>query len=282
MMSFLVLTACNIQTVEEYEKQEQESQTDEASKQENETTEKSNETEISDNEQETEETKKTPSVDKEELASKETEKNEEDLTSVPKDNPNPTQNTNSNKETEGTKNPNPNPNPNKNPSPPKENEKEPEKKPAPSKPNPQTPKKKYVTISIRVDTILKNMDKLDPALNHPRYVPKNGIILKQTKYELKDGENVFDILVRATRENKIHMEYQGANENQYGSVYIQGINHLYEFSVGSLSGWMYSVNGWYPNYGASKYKLKDGDKIEWNYTVDLGRDLGVFWDDEDK
>ncbi|MEH6944081.1 DUF4430 domain-containing protein [Bacillus sp. JJ722] len=154
---------------------------------------------------------------------------------------------------------------------------EPIKKPV-TKP---APKKKYVTVSIRIDTILDNMDKLDSALNSPKYVPKDGVILKTTKYELqKEKENVFDVLVRATREHEIQMEYQGASENQYGSVYIQGINHLYEFSVGELSGWMYSVNDWYPNYGASKYILKDGDKIEWNYTCDLGRDLGVNWVDE--
>ena len=70
------------------------------------------------------------------------------------------------------------------------------------------------------------------------------------------------------------MEYQGSDENSYGSVYIRGINYLYEFSCGPLSGWMYKVNGEYPNYGCSKYKLKDGDVIEWVYTCDLGQDVG--------
>jgi hypothetical protein len=58
---------------------------------------------------------------------------------------------------------------------------------------------------------------------------------------------------------------------------IAGINNLYEFDVGELSGWMYKVNGWYPNYGCSRYQVKDGDLIEWNYTCDLGRDLGEYW-----
>ena len=85
---------------------------------------------------------------------------------------------------------------------------------------------------------------------------------------------MWDVLQRATREHKIQLEYQGANENLYNSVYIEGINHLYEFSAGPLSGWMYAVNGVYPNYGCSQYVLQDGDTIVWNYTVDLGRDLG--------
>lgn len=44
--------------------------------------------------------------------------------------------------------------------------------------------------------------------------------------------------------------------------------------MGSLSGWMYNVNGWYPNYGCSRYQVKDGDVVEWRYTCDLGYDLG--------
>lgn len=141
------------------------------------------------------------------------------------------------------------------------------------------PKKRTVKISIRVDTLLKHWEKLDSSLQSEKYVPKNGIILKTTTYELlSEKDTVWDVLQRATKEHKIQMEYQGANENIYNSVYIEGINHLYEFSAGELSGWMYKVNGVYPNYGCNQYVLKDGDVIEWNYTVDLGRDLGHHWD----
>ena len=60
----------------------------------------------------------------------------------------------------------------------------------------------------------------------------------------------------------------------YESYYIEGINYLYEFDGGNLSGWMYKVNGWFPNYGCSSYYLSDGDVIEWVYTCDLGKDVG--------
>ena len=151
----------------------------------------------------------------------------------------------------------------------------------PKQSNEQSPKKHSVTIAIRVDTLLKNWDLLDPSLQSEKYVPKNGVILKTTTYELlSDKETVWDVLQRATKEHKIQMEYQGANENIYNSVYVEGINHLYEFSAGPLSGWMYKVNGVYPNYGCSQYTLKDGDVIEWQYTVDLGRDLGHEWTGE--
>ena len=60
----------------------------------------------------------------------------------------------------------------------------------------------------------------------------------------------------------------------YKSVYIEGINNLYEFDCGKLSGWMFSVNGEFPNYGSSTYKLQDGDQVSWIYTCDLGADVG--------
>lgn len=140
-----------------------------------------------------------------------------------------------------------------------------------------TPESETVFISIRCDTILENYDDLDPALQSEEYVPPDGVILAQTEYVLREGDSVFDILSRAVRYNQIQMEYQGADENAFGSVYIQGIHYLYEFSCGPLSGWMYLVNGIFPDYGCSKYELQDGDVIEWVYTCDLGRDVGCIW-----
>ena len=100
------------------------------------------------------------------------------------------------------------------------------------------------------------------------------MILPVTEYELIEGDTVFSVLKRAVREKKIQMEYQGADGNGYKTVYVQGIHHLYEFSCGPLSGWMYRVNGEFPNKGCSDYELKDGDVIEWVYTCDLGQDIG--------
>lgn len=140
-----------------------------------------------------------------------------------------------------------------------------------------TPDSQTVTISIRCDTILDNYDDLDPSLKSDEFVPSDGIILKPTEYVLRPEDTVFDILDRAVRYNKIQMEYQGADKNSYGSIYVQGIHYLYEFSCGPLSGWMYRVDGEFPNYGCSKYELKDGQVIEWVYTCDLGNDVGCIW-----
>ncbi len=147
--------------------------------------------------------------------------------------------------------------------------------PTPTTPieEPTQPSKELTcTISVRCDTLLNNMEHLDPPKRN--IVPSNGIILTQQTAEIKDGDNVFDVLQREMKRNKIHMEH--TTTPMYNSVYIEGIANLYEFDCGELSGWMYRVNGIYPGYGCSQYIVKPGDNIEWLYTCDLGVDIGGF------
>jgi len=125
-------------------------------------------------------------------------------------------------------------------------------------------------LSVRCDTILNNIEWLDK--NKVDIVPKDGIIYAERVVTFYEGESVFNLLVREMKQNKIHMEF--VNTPIYNSAYIEGIANLYEFDCGELSGWMYKVNGWFPNYGCSRYQLKPGDKVEWVYTCDLGKDVG--------
>ena len=126
------------------------------------------------------------------------------------------------------------------------------------------------TFSISCATILNNWDKCDESKKP--LVPADGVILPTTTVTFTEGESVFDVLQRLCRENGIHMESSWTP--MYNSAYVEGINNLYEFDVGSLSGWMYSVNGWFPNYGCSRYALQNGDVVKWVYTCDLGYDVG--------
>lgn len=152
----------------------------------------------------------------------------------------------------------------------------PEGKPLPVEPQNAviTDKKMKATLSINCGTLLDNLDEMDPE--KVELVPKDGVILPPTEIIFYEGESVFDVLIRETRDRKIHLEFE--NTPIYNSAYIQGIHNLYEFDGGRLSGWMYKVNGWFPNYGCSRYQLKDGDIIEWVYTCDLGRDVGGYVD----
>lgn len=103
-------------------------------------------------------------------------------------------------------------------------------------------------------------------------VPDSGWLLEPVECSFGEGESVFDVFNRVVRENKIHMEF--VETPAYNSVYIEGIGNLYEFDGGPQSGWMYCVNGEFPNYGCSTVKLQDGDVVEWVYTLDLGNDVG--------
>ena len=146
------------------------------------------------------------------------------------------------------------------------------------KPNPVEPENQIVdkntaytcTFSIECSTILNNLSMLEPE--KLEMVPFDGVILAEMTVVFYEGESVFDVLQRVCKENKIHMEASWTP--MYNSAYIEGIHNLYEFDCGALSGWMYKVNGWYPNYGSSRYQLQNGDVVEWRFTCDLGNDIG--------
>ena len=149
----------------------------------------------------------------------------------------------------------------------------PEGKPKPVEPEDQDVDKAKTytcTFSIECSTILNNLNMLDSEKLEA--VPSGGVILAKTTVTFYEGESVFDVLQRVCKEKGIHMESSWTPI--YNSAYIEGIHNLYEFDCGELSGWMYRVNGWYPNYGCSRYQLKDGDVVEWRYTCDLGNDVG--------
>ena len=128
------------------------------------------------------------------------------------------------------------------------------------------------TIAIYCYTILDNMADLEPG--KAEFVPDNGVILSAITVNFADGETVFDVLKRVCNRAGIQIEYSWTP--LYNSYYVEGIHNLYEFDCGFESGWMYLVNGWFPNYGCSSYTLQDGDVIVWNYTCEgLGTDIGA-------
>ena len=130
------------------------------------------------------------------------------------------------------------------------------------------------TLEIRCDTLLGNLDKMQAE--KAALVPEDGVMLEVTKVEFSAGDSVFDVFRKVLREEKIHFEYVDAS--MYDSVYIEGIGNIYEFDCGPQSGWMFSVNEVYPGLGCSAYTVADGDAIVFNYTCDLGADLGADYE----
>jgi len=136
---------------------------------------------------------------------------------------------------------------------------------------PAHPEANTVTMHIRADNFVASdhFDQSWVGIIHP-----SGVILPTTTFEFHDGDSVYDILRQAGRTHGILISSRGTT---FG-IYVEGIGGLFEFDGGQFSGWMYSVNGWYPNFGVARYFVQPGDRIEWNYTNDLGRDLpGGGW-----
>lgn len=125
--------------------------------------------------------------------------------------------------------------------------------PTPNPEKPEKPEELTVTLSVDLKTIGK------------------GYIVAPTKVKIKDGHTVWEVLQAVLNAKGIAYEYE--DYAQYGSVYVQSIDGEGEFDHGPGSGWMYNVNGIYPEFGCSLYKLHGGETIQWRYTTNLGEDL---------
>ena len=100
-----------------------------------------------------------------------------------------------------------------------------------------------------------------------KFVPEDGMLLRETNIKLENGASAFEALYKAAKENKLPLDYSDTT-----TIYVKGINHIYEFDYGDLSGWMYEVNGEEKSVGSGDYILKEGDRLVWFYTLNLGRD----------
>lgn len=112
-----------------------------------------------------------------------------------------------------------------------------------------------VSISVRCDEAL-GVAELDT-------LPADGVMLGAVELELTQGGTVLDALTEAARLYRLQLEYSGVGS----MAYVSGIEYLYEFDGGELSGWTYRVNGQSPSVGCGGYTLADGDVIEWEYTL---------------
>lgn len=126
---------------------------------------------------------------------------------------------------------------------------------------PSTPsEQETITCTFSIDC--KNaIGKLPPNL--VAILPSDGMILKSTTVTCKKNETVLAVLKRICKEKNI------AIESDF-SGYVRGIAQLYQKDCGDNSGWMYSVNGTFPNIGAGAYRLKEGDVVVWRYTCEYG------------
>ncbi len=124
-------------------------------------------------------------------------------------------------------------------------------------PDAVTEDSEYVTLAIDVGDILRNGYVSED-------MSKDGYVLLETEFVLRENDTVFDILKRAAGFKSISLDYSAS----FGMVYIKGIDGIYEFDYGESSGWKYLVNGKAPDINCGSFELKNGDSIVFRYTCD--------------
>jgi len=98
-------------------------------------------------------------------------------------------------------------------------------------------------------------------------LPADGILLAPMAFPIAAKDTVYTLLTDAAQSCGLRLDVTGGA----GTRYVRGVNGLYEFDHGDLSGWLYLVNGESPSEGCDQYRLQDGDVVEWRYTTDMGR-----------
>jgi hypothetical protein len=99
-----------------------------------------------------------------------------------------------------------------------------------------------------------------------------SVYYSRQKLEIAPGETAFTLL------QKTGLTLRVNPNTQYG-VYVEAIEGYGEFDDGPYSGWVCLVNGAGITKSSALISLNDGDSVEWLYTRDLGRDVGISWED---
>lgn len=130
--------------------------------------------------------------------------------------------------------------------------------------------KSVCSFEIDCRTILENEKKLKDKAKP--FVPSDGIILPKYTCEIYEGDTVLDVLLRVCETNGVEVIY--TDMPMFNSCYVEGIGGIFEKDCGGSSGWMYSVNGEFPQVGANACTVSAGDEIIFVYTCDGGMDVG--------
>ena len=133
-----------------------------------------------------------------------------------------------------------------------------------------------VTFSADCKSVLGRMDTIDPSVNQPSVIPPDGVVIAECTLSLPEGSSAFDALITAARQQQVRVDYTGSSWGPY----VRSIGYISEFGFGELSGWMYRVNGEFPQVYAGEFTLHEGDVVEFVYTCDLGGDVGDSYNAE--
>ena len=108
-----------------------------------------------------------------------------------------------------------------------------------------------------------------------------GTILKKTRVPYTQGDTIADVTLRALDAYDFTYSHTGTTKSGFylssiGSFTVNGIDYdsFGEFDAGTGSGWMITWDGEFINKGASEFQVENGDVIRWQYTCQLGADIG--------
>lgn len=132
-----------------------------------------------------------------------------------------------------------------------------------------------------------------------------GYIINPVKVPIYQGESGADVVTRVLEENVFTYSYSGSldvgfylsriSKSGIGtgvSIPQKLVNYInadglewktqkFDDSIGEFdycqgSGWMYSINDSFPNFGLSDANFKDGDTVKIRFTLAYGKDIGGF------
>ena len=142
----------------------------------------------------------------------------------------------------------------------------------------------YVTVSFVDKGVRKSEELNDPNATYPilpEFRNPLGTIIPATRVPFKAYDTIASVTLRLLEEKGFYADYEG---DEYSSFYLAAIGDFThrgtyyesfgEFDAGQDSGWMITWDEWFINKGASEFMVKNGDVIEWQYTCQLGRDIG--------
>lgn len=134
-------------------------------------------------------------------------------------------------------------------------------------------------INVTFRLIGAEMAKNDVDLSSASYMPKYSTWIATKSYTLSSNSTVGDLFEKALSDAAL--SYTGLDKNYISTITAPstlGGYPLSEFTNGTCSGWMYTVNGRHPNYGLNDWKLSDGDVVVWHYVNDYRHEVEDWFD----
>ena len=97
---------------------------------------------------------------------------------------------------------------------------------------------------------------------------QTGIILDNASWNWSGSCTALDALKGVLNQRSISYSISGE--------YVRSIDGLAEKKEGyPLSGWLFRINGSFPGVGPGSAIIRNGDRVEWLYTLDGGKDVGA-------